>query len=372
MVAKTIANVKSVADGDVIHKPYFDGLYPQTYVKGSDATILDLTTTDDSYNIDSYEVVAGYIDKVDAVQNSYSARSLYTEEMVYALKSRIDGNILGEYSNAASSVDAGDVGGSSGTSLALSTSNVAKTMLEAGKKLDNKNVSEEQRFAVVSPSFASVLEEMIAGKDTKMGDDATMHGAGFMMNRFGFYVYKSTNLTYTARWTPANQPSNADTITVNGVVFTFVTGTPANAGEVKSETSVAVTLDNLVACMNNLGSSSSGKYVTPSQSDIRLLASLTATDGTTYLGITMKGGGEITVAASETADLWSVQTMHNLFGKRGATELGMQLQPSIGFNQEPKRPAGSGNLIVLDIYGYKTWTRDLDKLVDVQVNASSY
>jgi len=372
LVALRIAENISVKDGDTIHKPYFAGLYPQSYTKGSDLTILDLATTDESYNIDKYEAVAGYVDKVDAIQNSHDARKIYTDEMVTDLKTRIDGNILAEYSNANSTVDAGDVGGSSGTAIALSTGNVVKTFMQAAKYLDNLEVSEEERFAILSPSFIALLEEMVAGKDTSMGDDVTVRGAGFMMNRFGFNIYKSTNLAYTARWTPANQPSDGDYIDINGVRITFETGSIDAAGKVKSETSVEVTLNNLVAFLNAPSTSVSGQYMALSQEDVRKLKNLVATDGTTYLGLTVKGGGEITVAASETNDPWSVRTMHNLFGQRGATQLGMQLQPSIGFNQEPKRPLGSGNLVALDIYGYKTWLRNKDKLVDVQIDASNY
>lgn len=373
LVARNITSSPSVdiSDGATIHKPYYAGMNVYSYTRGTDVSLDDMTATDESYNIDQFEVVAGYLDKIDAVQNSYSAREIYTKEMAEQLKKRIDGKILAEYSNATSTVDAGDVGGTDSTSITLSSSNIAKVFLSAGKYLDNLNVDESERFAVVSPSFAAELELLISGKDTQMGDAATMNGAGFMMNRFGFYIYKSNNLTYTARWTPADQPSDGDTITINGVTIYFETGAIDTAGKVLSEVSVEVTLDNLVAFLNDPANKlSSAKYCALSQANIRLLGDVVATDGTTYLGLQMRGGGEITVAASEANDPWTVKTVHNLFGQKGATELAMQMAPSIGFNQEPKRPVGSGNLIALDMYGYKTWLRNKDMLVDVQVAQS--
>jgi hypothetical protein len=366
LVALEIADVISgIKDGDTINKPYMNRLSSKTYTKGSDFTVYDATATNEQLTIDKAECSPVYVDQIDNIQNSYSTRQWFTEEAVTALKRRIDGNLLAEYDNANSIVDAGDVGGVDGVAITASVSNIAQAFMAAGKYLDNLNVSEERRFAVVSPTVASILELYVQGKDTMAGDEALMKGAGYIMNRFGFYVRKSTNLTYTAVWTPADQPSDGDTITINGVTLTFETGAIDTAGKVKSETSVAITLDNLVSALNAPGTSSS-TYEAVSQDNQRLLEGVVATDGTTYLGLEVIGGGELTVSASETNDPWTVKTVHNLFGQIGATSIGLQATPSVGFNQEPKRLPGSGNLVAWDLYGFKTWLRNKDRLVDVK------
>jgi hypothetical protein len=116
----------------------------------------------------------------------------------------------------------------------------------------------------------------------------------------------------------------------------------------------------------NAPGTSSSTYEAVSQDNQRLLEGVVATDGTTYLGLEVIGGGELTVSASETNDPWTVKTVHNLFGQIGATSIGLQATPSVGFNQEPKRLPGSGNLVAWDLYGFKTWLRNKDRLVDVK------
>ena len=72
-----------------------------------------------------------------------------------------------------------------GVAITASVSNIAQAFMAAGKYLDNLNVSEERRFAVVSPTVASILELYVQGKDTMAGDEALMKGAGYIMKRFG-------------------------------------------------------------------------------------------------------------------------------------------------------------------------------------------
>jgi flagellar hook-associated protein 1 FlgK len=64
-------------------------------------------------------------------------------------------------------------------------------------------------------------------------------------------VSSSVNTTQaTGTITFAGQPSDLDTIDINGVTYTFVTGTPATSTEVKIGTSTGVTISNLAAALN--------------------------------------------------------------------------------------------------------------------------
>jgi hypothetical protein len=319
--------------------------------------------------VNTAECVPIYIDKIDQVQNTYEARNEFTPYMMEDLKQLIDAKILGEYANANSYIDDGSIGGTAGVSAVINAANINRVFAAAGKKLDNLHVPDDMRFAAVSPSVLELLKLYTGGKDTVFGDDVLANG--LVGNRFGFKIYKSTNLTFTGRWTPADNPSNGATITIAGVTFTFVSSIGTTPGNVLIGASTAATLDNLVALIN-APTTTTAQGVALSQDSCATLKGIVATDGTTYLGVTFVGGGEVAVTTSEVADVWSLQTVHCLFGKVGATELAMQAAPQIGFNQEPKRLPGSGNLIAWDLYGYKTWNRHKDLLVDVRVDSSLF
>lgn len=369
LTAMAIVNMdlrNGLSSGDTVHRPYRSRLISQTYTKGSDFTPADISSTDESLSIDTTQCVPIYIDKIDDVQNSYATRSIYSRDMIEDLNRHIDAAVFSEYDNATSTIVSSDVGESGSGAVAVSVSNVNRIFSAAGRKLTNLRVSPMDRFAVINPSFLEILQLYTGGKDTAFGD--SVEANGLVGSRFGFEIYVSQNLTFTATWTPANQPSNSATLSINGVTITFVTGTPSAAGEVKSETSTAVTLDNLVAFLNAPGASISGKSVAITDTDdLAALEGLVATDGTTKLTIEHVGGGEVSVSGSETDDLWSLQTVHCLFGQKKAIDLVLQMTPSVGFNQAELRLPGSGYLVASCLYGKKTFTRQKDALVDVRV-----
>lgn len=355
-----------LASGDTVHRPYRSRLKSQAYTKGSDFTPVDVTGTDESLSVDQIQCVPIYLDQIDSVQNSYETRSVYSKDMIEDLNRNIDAAVLSEYDQATSTVVASDVGGSGSGAVSVSVSNVNRIFSAASRKLTNLRVSPQDRFAVISPSVLEQLQLYTGGKDTAFGD--VVEANGLVGARFGFEIYVSQNLTYTAVWTPADQPADGDTITINGVTITFETGTVDAAGKVKSETSTAVTLDNLVAFLNAPNTSVSAKYQALTDADsLAALEGIVATDGTTYLGIEHVGGGEVVVAASSAADVWSSQTVHCLFGQKKAIDLVLQMTPSVGFNQKPLGLPGSGYLVASCLYGKKTFTREKDALVDVRV-----
>jgi len=363
LTAKFVTDYKTVADGDRINKPYRNKLKAVDYTKGTDLTMQDITATNEYLDVDQIKAVPIFIDKIDQVQNSYNTRREYAKDMQFDLNRGIDAKVLSEYDNATSDVDDADFGGSSGTSVTVDPSNVNRLFTAAGRKLTNYRVSPQGRFAVISPSVLENLQLYLGGKDTDFGEKVGMNG--YVGSRFGFEIFVSQNLTYTARWTPADNPTADATITINGVVLTFK-ASPASAGEVDIGTDTATTIDNIVTLLNAPGTTTATGIAVSAADQVKL-EGIVATDGTTYLGIEHVGGGEITVATSESADPWSKQTVHCLFGQKKAITLGVQALPNVGFNQEPKLIPGSGNLIAWTLYGVKTFADGADALVDVNV-----
>lgn len=374
-VYKAIANTEeraSLKNGDVVHRPYRSALNVQTYTKGTAVTVQDLTATDESLTVGTAKIVPFYVDDLDQLQNKWDTVNAFADDAGRELEAFIDGDFLAEVANATGTVTDGDLGGTAGTAIVLSTSNVLKVFAAAGKKLTNQlkggKMGMTDRFAVITPTVHQILVEYLAGKDTNLAD--TIGQNGKIGSFLGFELYLSVNTYYTARWTPADMPSDGDTITINGVVLTFETGTVDTAGKVKSETSTAVTLDNLVTALSAPGTSVSGVYSAVSAANQKLLQGLTITDGTTYVDIAVEGGGEIAVAASSAADLWSLTKAHLMFGKKKCVDIVVQKEPSVVFKEVPDKLGK--NVLPWTLYGLKTFTEGAQMMVDVVLDASQF
>jgi hypothetical protein len=369
-VFEAIANMEErslMRKGDTVHRPYRSSLRVQDYTKGTDITPTDVTGTDEYLTIDQSKVVSFYFDDIDDTQNGYDTASAFADDAGRELYSYVDGEFLAEVLNATQDLDDGDIGGTAGTAISITAANVVKIFTTAKKLLKKKNANMSNLCAVVSPSFMAALLERVEGKDSAFGDSTSKNGnVGTYM---GIDLYESNNLPYTARWTPANQPTGGtDSITIDGVVIRFVSTIGTTAGNVLSETDTATTLDNLVAFLNN-PSATSAKQVGLTGDDLRKIERITAVDGTTYVGITYNGASEITVAASEVADPWSLQTIHQYIGEKGAADMVLQTAPMVQFKEDPDR---LGKLVhTHTLYGIKSFVEGKDVMVDVKINAST-
>lgn len=368
LVAMAITKVElrsTLKDGDTVHQPYRSTIVGQAYTKGTAFTVQDISATDDTLVVNISRVVPFYLDDVDSIQNSYNTADEFAADSMDKLNRFVDADVLGEYANATSDVDDGDVGGTAGNAVALTTSNIQKIFTAAARKLDLLNVSAKNRFAVISPSVLELLRQYLEGKDTSFGDEVGNNG--LVAKRFGFNLHLSNNLSYTATWTPANNPTEADTVTIAGVVFTF-NATPSGAGSVDIGGTTAVSIDNLVACINGTGTAGTD-YIALSAASKAALEGLVATDGTTNMTIVFHGGSEAALSASEAADPWSVETLHLLFGQKGATNLVMQKAPGVVIKDVSDKLGK--NYAPWMLYGLKTFNNDKDKLVDVKIDGSA-
>jgi hypothetical protein len=369
-VAIALANTElrdQLFEGDTVNKPYRSHLVVKTYTKATDITSQDVSGANEQLTVSTAKVVPFYVDDIDKLQNKWDMAMKFAGDAQRLLNNVLDQVIASEFTNANSDIYAADVGGSGATTpITMSTSNIQNIFTAASRKLDALNIPQRDRFALIGPRMLETVRLYIGGKDTGAAD--SIGDNGIVMERFGFKLFYTNNLAYTATWTPANQPTDGDTVSIAGVTFTFETSTLTTAGQVKSETSVAVSLDNLVAAINDSGTTA--QYIAVSDADRFKLtqAGVVATDGTTVM--TIAGFGDIVVAASEALDPWSLQTQHALFGMKGATDLVVQKSPNVEFRLAEKR---LGRYVYpWMLYGYKTFADMKNALVDVNILASSW
>jgi hypothetical protein len=359
-------------DGQIVNRPYRASVTAENITRGGTLTAQDLTATDDTLTVNKHKGLLMYVDEIDRIQNKWDAAKAWAEEAGERLANLIDAECLYEATSANETIDYNDLdsGQSAGVAAVVTSSNVFKLFTAGGRKLTSANVPLNGRFAVISPEVQQALLEYVGGKESAFGDRTSE--AGNIGRFMGFDLFVSNNLTGSARWTPANQPSDGDTITIAGVVFAFETGSLDAAGKVKSETSTAVTLDNLVAFINEGGTGTAGTGFALSAANQRICQNLVAVDGATYVEVFHKGTANISVAGSDGTDTWTLKTQHLLFGQRGAIDLVIQKEPGVSMASTVAAGKLGMNILPYTLFGVKTFYDMKARVLDVEVDASAY
>jgi len=370
-VALGVANTDLRAilnDGDVVHKPYFSYPRAQDYTKGTDITVKDLSSTDDSLTVDTTKVASFYVDDIDKVQNKYSAIQEGATLAGQVLTNVIDQAVISEYSNAGTALDDGDIGGTAGNGIVASTSNISDIFTSAGRTLNKFNRMKRERFALIGPRILETLQNYIGGRETGFGETVSANGA--VGSRFGFGLKMTNNLPWTATLGIATNPTEGDTVVIDGVTFTF-NASPSGAGSVDIGGTAAVSVDNLVAAINDTGTAGT-TYIQLTDEDRHTLeeGGIVATDATT--SITFVGYGDIVVSETFTdgTDAWASETQYALMGMTGAIDLVAQISPTVTFRDAQLRLGKYVHPHTL--FGKTTFFRNQNSLVSVQFDASNW
>lgn len=365
----------TLTDGQEVDRPYRTAVTTEKISRGTALNAQDLTSTSDKLTVDKWYGGLFYVDRIDKIQNKYDAARAYSQDIAEALNNDIDSECLfngTEGSGITTTVDYNDVdsGQTAGLALVATATNVYKAFTIAGRKLTKNNVPMGDRVAVISPEAHQLLVEYFGGKESNLGDKTSE--AGSVGRAFGFEIYVSNNLTGSARWTPANQPSDGDTITIAGITFPFETGTLDAAGKIKSETDLATTLTNLATFINTGGVATTADGYVLSAADQRICKNLYAVATATYVTVYHKGTANISVSASEVNDPWSHKKQHCYFGARHSTDLVIQLRPDVEMASTVSAGKPGMNVLVSALFGVDTPYEMQSRLVDVQLDSSNY
>jgi hypothetical protein len=370
----------NMKDGDVVNRPYRSALTVNSLGSEGSYTRQDVTDTIEYLTINVKPEVSIYVQDVDEIMSHYKTANLYADDAADVIGDKLDGDVLGEYDNAASVVANYEITASGtagdGIGFTLTTSNIIKAFGKAAEKLTALNVPLSNRWAVISPQFYNVLWEFIAGKESLLGDNSGQNGNIGSYN--GFKLFINNNVASSYRLEVGSTATDADTVVINGVTFTFETSTLDAAGKVKSETSAAVCIDNLVAAINNsesLAASTLGTaYYNITAANRAKLSGIVATDGTTYM--TIKVEGKSYIAVSETlsapADIWTTtkQLQHNLFGQ--GNPIDMVMHKDINLRMKDRDGYLGKDFVTWALYGLKTFNEGTKKLVDVAVRTDAF
>jgi len=149
LVSKEFTNQEErelLKNGQQVHRPYTSDPYVTDYTKGTDVTIQDITATDESLTVDQSKVVPVYVDGDDVTQNSYDTVNNLIDRSVHMLQRDIDHAALSEVENMTYDIDDGDIGGTSGNAIVLSTSNCTNTFGTTHAELAAGNVENDKSW----------------------------------------------------------------------------------------------------------------------------------------------------------------------------------------------------------------------------------
>lgn len=360
--------------GNTVHRPYRSEIL--AYDTGADGafTRQAITQTDETLVVDKEKDAAFYVKDLDTIQNQYSFVQEHSSDAGKALSNAIDAEVLykGSYT-AGNVIDNSYFGGTASDAIVLSTSNIGRIFTIADERLNYQNVAMDSRFGVISSKFRQILLESLSGRESAMGDEISMRG------RMREYMNFALNLSNQGYWSGellmGTTPTDTDTVVINGVTFTFETGSIDAAGKVKAETSGAVSAGYLVSAINApFTTSATFQSITDNAANRKAMSGVTAEAISGGIKVTVKGKSYIRVSEtlSAGADVWTParQIQHVLFGRKGAIDVAVQKMPST--QVRPRDGYIGKDIVSWEAFGSKVFADGAVELVDVLVQSSSY
>lgn len=386
LVGRKIANYRLESDlteGDKVHRFAVDmsSVLVRTITPLTDRTIDSITNTQENLEIDQYKGTTFPVSRWEkTLQKNPDLGLLYGKEAGILVAEHTDATILSKVRDATYDFDNGDLTtlSSTGTPIDLSTTaNVPKMITRAKAKLATKNRVRGGNMVWVVDDYAlSNISQHVIARDTQMGDSYYQNGASGQI--LGSEVFISDNLTAEAVLGMATQPTAADSVTVNGVVFQFV-ATLGAAGDLHLASDVDKTRANMANAWNAIGTAiaedTDTGYQVVSAADQATWESLriTATNDNTAntLTIVAVGAGRLTVSETFTdgTDAWDSNMIHAYFGKKGAIDVVMAAEVDMLMRAEPKQD--TMNIFNDVIYGVKVFADGKKKMLDVLINANT-
>ena len=380
LVGKSIANLrfeKKLKYGESVERFAYDisGVRVRSTVRGNASTIDSISDTSELLTINLEKEAVFYISDGEVTQaGPLNPGEVIGGQVAIKVATDLDARILGETLNAKFDFDTGDLttGVSTGVPFTLDSTNVPKAVVRMPAKLRSKNQTLTNLCWVIDSYGASDIEQYLMGKSIdlagyvfKNGYAGTVRGADLIV---------SENLTGEAVLTLKEDVTANDTVTINGVKFTFVAALSSGpvAGEVLAGANAAASRVNLTAALNNPGTTSA-TYTAVSAADLATLEDLkiTATDDTTAKTVTVRavGSGRLTVAEGLThaSNVWTYNFIHSYFGKKGAIDVVVQDMKKV--DMRPTADKRGTNVFTSYLAGIKTFADGKKKFLDVKINA---
>lgn len=183
---------KDAQFGDTIHVQRPGDLTMVDYVRNEPLSRQELTITDDTLLINQAKQLYFTVDKLDQRQSHHkNLLAMWSEEAAIAARNTVDAHLLGRYTDALPA----NVMGTSSSPEAVSASNIYNYFTDMSKTLNDNDVVNGERHAVISPAVRALIEKSPEMRDRGTSLVDTVVQNGYIGNFGGFKCHVSTNLT---------------------------------------------------------------------------------------------------------------------------------------------------------------------------------
>lgn len=380
LVAMKIANTRLLSNlyyGKAIERVYIDisAANVEDITAYTDMTSQEVSDNSETLNVDQNKGIMFQLSEKEIVQAGPLNPGEYIGlELAKKVATHVDADVLYETVNAAYDFDTGDLTtmASTGTPITINSTTAPQMVMRMPAKLRANNQSLTNTAFVIDSYGISDLFQFLLGKNADFVNSLFQNG--YVNEQVaGAKVYVSENLTAEAVLGLATTPTDGDTVTINGVTFTFKTTLGSTEGNVLISGSADAARANLTALINDPGTTTiygvalSAANQTKIQKTLRLSA--TNDNSTNKMTLIGKGSGRLTLAETFTdgTDGWDKNFIHCYFGKEGAIDVVVQKDVKADMRPEPKQP--TTNIISRVLYGIKTFQDGSKKFLDVMIRA---
>jgi len=334
-------------NGRKAHRPILSNPQIGTYTPHSDISFEAKSAIQQTLEVDTFEYAAEDIDITEKNQTPYDLVGHSLKSIRNGLMNRVEQVFLSKISDASHSI--------SGSPVVVSGANILDILEEAEGKLGAFDAPYETslRAAVLGPRTVAKLRRAKSERESRLGDSVLENGIVGPWQ--GWTVVQNNNLPWSATLTIDTQPTDGDTVTISGVVFTFKTTLGSTAGNVLIGISAATARANLEAALEKAAGAGT-TYVELSERDRFLLTRKRNIRTSSAEDMLFTGFGDISVAETFTAttNIWSSQIQKDVFMIRGSIDLVLQFMSvevgdkEKGFADLPKGIIGVGAKVFSD------------------------
>lgn len=178
------------AAGDTVKVRTYGDVTINNYTRDMSISFQSLTDPMQEMNIDQQKYFAFKVDDLDKAQADMNILEGYTSRAAIGIRNVIDSHLLAHHGD----VDSGNVIGTDGSPISLTSSNIYGYIADLGELLDSSNIPSDERNLVITPAVKTLLlksEEFT--RATGLGDQVIQNG--YIGNVAGFGVHVSTNLS---------------------------------------------------------------------------------------------------------------------------------------------------------------------------------
>lgn len=365
LTAMDLAGMIDIPNGTTKNLPYVQMRATSNYTKYTNQTIQDVTTGNDTIVINTTPMVTFAMDVIDEGDDYIDVKPEVIQDASYQIKKRIDGDFFAQVTNAKWKYDANGFGRNTGTlspiTLTTGASQNISTVFGKAKAGLTNNGANGSKLALCIDDFISADLTTLGMETNVSGVADVSYTRGFQGRFGGMDAYSVSMLSSSVVFDLATQPTDGDTITIQGVTFTFKTTLGSTAGNVLIGASADTASINLVALLNAPGTTTA-QGVALSSDDQAILEAISAVDGTNLLTISSKNGALMASTSMTNAsnDL-QAQVVNACIMEKGSIKMAIRNGVKVDSRDEPLKLVT--NYFIYARYWLKVTTRSKERMV---------